>query len=199
MNTPGTRTPAGDPGSVPTASGHALLEPLARRARGVAWICGGVVVLATCYAVWPVSVTPIPGLSALNRQDRSAASAQIHEDPFNVAAFDAPIWLQPPPPPTPEIAAKPAPPPPPSLPPPAPLKLELLGIIREGDSYRAVIYDPDTDKVAVLAAGDTLAGRTVGKVTADAVAIKDGVGTRTLTLKNAAPPGSGTPPAGGDG
>ncbi|GMV25105.1 MAG: hypothetical protein AMXMBFR58_11360 [Phycisphaerae bacterium] len=172
---------------------HATTSPVAvdplvtlRKRTRVAVLAGtAATVLAGVSALWPVSIEPLPApveVTAQGPQETEPPPAP----PLDLAVFDGPIWLAPPPPTTPaEVAAKPAPPPP-------PLKLELLGILREGDSFKAVVYDPDTDKVAVLSAGDTLAGRTINAVTADTVAIKDGAGTRTLTLKQA----GGT---GGDG
>ncbi len=172
----------------------ARLDPLLalqRRTRRASAVCAGVVLLAAMYALWPVTIEPVSVPTPLSSDSESLAAGEASGPvPLDLAAFETPLWLAPPPPPPTEIAAKPPPPPP-------PLKLELLGILREGESYRAVVYDPETDKVTVLSSGDTLAGRTVGRITAETVAIKDGAGTRTLTLKTEAKPGAGGGSGGG--
>lgn len=172
---------------------HATTSPVAvdplvtlRKRTRVAALAGtAATVLAGVYALWPVSIEPLPAPVEVTAHS-PAQMDPPPAPPLDLAVFDGPIWLAPPPAtPAPSgVAAKPSPPPP-------PLKLELLGILREGDSFKAVVYDPDTDKVAVLSAGDTLAGRTINAVTADTVAIKDGAGTRTLTLKQAGGGGDG--------
>ena len=164
------------------------LDALRRRTQRGIIVCGGLVLLAAAFCFWPVSIEPLQAPSQ-PAADQAAIAARPNLPPLDIAPFDAPVWLAPPAPPPVEVAAKPTPPPP-------PLRLELLGIVRENDAYKAVVYDPDTDKVTVLASGDTLAGRTVGNITAVTVAIRDGAGIRTLTLKNTSPP---TGPGGGDG
>lgn len=163
------------------------LAMLARRTRLGLIVCAGLTLCAALFAVWPVAVDPITRPESI--EPISVSGSKPTMIALDVAAFDVPVWLTPPPPPplpAVEVAAKPA-----ALP---PLKLELLGIIKEGTTYRAVVYDPDTDKVAVVGSGDTLAGRKIDRVSVDALAIRDASGIRTLTLK--APPGAG---AGGEG
>lgn len=79
-----------------------------------------------------------------------AASADAHLDtttssPFNIAAFDRTLWYTPPPPPV-----VPPPPKPPEMP-----RLELVGIIRQGDALRAMIVDAADNELRTVAAGDT--------------------------------------------
>jgi hypothetical protein len=167
-----------------TATSTALdpLAMLARRTRRGLILCAGLTFCAAWFAVWPVSVDPITPPESIEPINTTGSKPVIVA--LDVAAFDVPVWLAPPPPPPPpavEVAAKPA-----ALP---PLKLELLGIIKESNGYRAVVYDPDTDKVAVVGSGDSLAGRKVDRISADTLAIRDASGIRTLTLK--APPGAG--------
>lgn len=64
---------------------------------------------------------------------------------FNIAAFDRTLWYTPPPPPV-----VPPPPKPPEMP-----RLELVGIIRQGDTLRAMIVDTADNELRTLAAGDT--------------------------------------------
>ncbi len=92
---------------------------------------------------------------------------------LNVAAFSAPIWV-----------AEPPPPPPPAAPaPPPPLRLQLIAITREGDALRAVLYDPDLDRLHIVGDGERLGERTVDRVLAASVALRDSHGVRTLALR----------------
>lgn len=140
--------------------------------------CAAVVAMCAAWAAWPIAVEPVPV---------SAGAAVVTERPattiaaLDLDAFRVPVWVAPTPPPAPEK---------PALPPP-PLKLQLLAIIREGESYKAALYDPDADKVLVVAAGETLgAGRAVEAVTATAVSVRDagGRGVRTLALRDEGKP-----------
>jgi hypothetical protein len=98
---------------------------------------------------------------------------------LDVAAFRAPLWVAPP---------APVAPPPPAAPPP-PLKLQLLAVVHEGEVFKAMLYDPDSDKILVVAEGEALGtgeaggGSKVERVTAAGVQIRDGTGLRTLALR----------------
>src|SRR3954462_6437056 len=90
--------------------------------------------VAAAWALWPLS-TP-RGVSATD-------AIRVIEPPamtlaaLDADAFRAPIW----------VAAS-APPAPPAPPPPLPaLRLQLLAVVQEEGVYRAVLYDPDADKV----------------------------------------------------
>lgn len=126
-------------------------------------------------AAWglrPVRARP-PDAPAIEAAVRVAPTART---PLDLDAFNAPVWVAPPsPPPEPE------PPRPP--PPPPPLKLQLLAITREGGDVRAVLYDPDADRLSVVRAGDAVAGRRVERVEPGAVALRDFSGLRTLALR----------------
>jgi hypothetical protein len=111
--------------------------------------------------------------------------------PLDLAAFRAPLWVAPPAPPSspalPTTASSPPPPPP-----PPPLKWQLLAIIAdpgEGDiaaagfSPRAMLYDPETDAILELAAGDRHAGRSIESITQGSITIRTGAHTHTLTLE----------------
>jgi hypothetical protein len=137
-------------------------------------IAGGAIAIAlsASWALWPVQVpnVPDPMLDSSTDKPRSAMTLTA----LNLDAFRTPIWVSPPPPPEPE---KPAAPPP-------PLKLQLLAILSENGVYKAALYDPDTDTVLVVAAGETLgSARTVESVLADRVAVRDARGLRTLALR----------------
>jgi hypothetical protein len=95
--------------------------------------------------------------------------------PIELAAFRAPLWVAPPAPPPP-ARPEPAPPPPP------PLKFQLLAIVREAEMLKAVLYDPDTDRLLVVAEGEPLGARRVERVHPTTVDIRDDRGIRTLSL-----------------
>lgn len=121
--------------------------------------------------------------------DGSASAARL-----DLAVFRAPLWVAPPLPPAPPAptlatptSSAPKPPPP-----PPPLKWQLLAIIAErrngdvahaGFSPRAMLYDPETDAILELAAGDRHAGRSVESITRDGITIRTGAHTHTLTLE----------------
>jgi hypothetical protein len=98
--------------------------------------------------------------------------------PLDLAAFHAPLWVVPPPPPPP---AAPAPPPP-------PLKLQLIAIVREGEGYKAALYDPDQDKLFIVGTGERIAGRIIEEVRAGDLTIQDHGISRTLALKSEGQP-----------
>lgn len=104
---------------------------------------------------------------------------------LDVSAFRAPLWIAPPPPPptTPVVTEKPEPPPP-------PLKLQILAIVRDGETDRALFYDPDTDKPIWVSSGQSIGTRTVEHVTAKGVEIREGKLLRTLALRTDKPPSS---------
>ncbi|MBX3408181.1 MAG: hypothetical protein KF869_15620 [Phycisphaeraceae bacterium] len=120
-----------------------------------------------------------PMINAGN-EDRTPANTLVA---LNLAAFRTPIWVAPPLPPVPAVPppqAKPEPPPPP----PPPLKWQLLAIVRapEDAALRAMIYDPESDAVIELAAGDAHSSATISAVHADRVIIQRGRHTHTLLL-----------------
>jgi hypothetical protein len=57
------------------------------------------------------------------------------------------------------------------------------GVAHAGFSPRAMLYDPDTDAVLELAAGDRHAGRSVESITQGSITIRTGRHTHTLTLE----------------
>jgi hypothetical protein len=150
-----------------------LLVHSRRRTKYVAAGCGVAMVGALAWALVPTypAVIEAPSLEAAN-----AAADLPPPAPLDVKAFETPVWT---------IAAVPQPPAPPPPPPPAPppFKLQLIGIIKEAEVYKAVIYDPDTNKLFVVASGEAAAGHTVERVIADSITIKDGALVRTLALK----------------
>jgi hypothetical protein len=65
-----------------------------------------------------------------------------------------------------------------------PLKLQLLAILKDNGVFKAAVYDPDTDKILVVAAGEKIGSRTVDRVVASGATIRDALGARTLALRD---------------
>ncbi|HRQ73812.1 MAG TPA: hypothetical protein PLU35_12360 [Phycisphaerales bacterium] len=124
-------------------------------------------------ALWafaPLASPPLPRPPSVPAAGRHAGALPA----LDLAAFHAPLWVTPPAPPPPE-------PPPAPLP---PLRLQLLAVLHERGGLAAVLYDPDADRLLIVAEGQELAqGRTVERVTASDVRIRDAAGTRTLALE----------------
>lgn len=74
---------------------------------------------------------------------------------LDTAAFDRVLWFVAPPPP-----AIPPPPKPPEMP-----RLELVGIIRQGDALRALIVDAADHELRTISAGDTIGVTEVLEIT----------------------------------
>lgn len=127
------------------------------------------------FAAWPVSVSPPPE-SAPDLSEKEPAKKQTLA--LDLAAFRVPLWVADPAPPPPPVAAAP-----PS--PPSPLKLQLLAIIHESDVYKAAVYDPDSDRILVVAAGERIGGRSVDKIDKASLTLRDDTGKRVLALRPA--------------
>ena len=132
----------------------------------------GGLVITTAWAIWPLQTASFSAPAVPVDSAEGAKAATADDD---VSAFRAPLWVAPPPPPAPPSVA----------PPPPPLKLQLLAVIREGDRYKAMLYDPDADRIVVASEGERLGERTVESVSAAGVQIRDGNGLRTLALRRA--------------
>ncbi len=138
-----------------------------------------VVVVVAALAWW--ASQPLPpvevgsGVVAAQEVARGASAELVALDE---SAFHAPLWIAPPapPPPPPKVEAKPETPPP-------PLRLQILAIARDPEGDRALLYDPDTDRPTWVRAGQPLGPRTVERVTAGSVEIRDGKHLRTLALR----------------
>ncbi len=133
--------------------------------------------------------------SSLHRTVASKGPPLIAFDP---SAFHAPLWIVPPSPPTPPVAAKAAPEPPP--PPPPPLRWQLLAIVtgrEDGASpgRSALLFDPETDSLLELNAGQEHGGKTVERISANSVAIRFGKAAHILRLdpRTSAEQGGGKP------
>ncbi|MBC7835951.1 MAG: hypothetical protein H7Y88_12760 [Phycisphaerales bacterium] len=149
--------------------------------------------LATLAAAGWWAFAPLPAQD-LSRFDRSRldspANPSVGSDnsddttvivALDLGAFSAPLWVAPPPPPA--SLPQPAPPPP-----PPPLKLQLLAVVSEDGMFTALFHDPDADTIVSAREGESLAGRILSKVEAEAVELTLGTGVPLrLALREEAP------------
>jgi hypothetical protein len=61
--------------------------------------------------------------------------------------------------------------------------------VREDSGYKALIYDPDTDRLLVLREGDDSGPQRIDRITATTMEVRGGDGMRTIALRDAAPGG----------
>jgi hypothetical protein len=127
--------------------------------------------------------------SAATRQRRPALNARpasTQQTADRERLYAAELWT---PDPKPVIAEVPPPPPPPPRP---TLKLQLLGIHSTGvdGTLAATLYDPETDRLAIVKSGDRVGLFDVDAVTIVGVELRDAVGVRTLAV-DSSPAGSG--------
>jgi len=117
--------------------------------------------LALVWSLWPASTSsPSTSQTASNASGLSSPSTTpgtSESTPLDLAAFDAPLWVNPPQP----VVAKAEPPPAP----PPPWKAQLLAISRDAEgSLRAIFYDEAKDSLVTVAEGGTIVGRTVQRI-----------------------------------
>lgn len=123
------------------------------------------------FAAWPLEPTHLTPTAITQPETAKRQVASL-----DLAAFRIPLWVAEPAPPAPSAPLAPAAPPP-------PLKLRLLAIIHEGEIYKAAVYDPDSDKILVVAAGEKIGIRNVDKVDKSTLTLQDHTGKRVLALK----------------
>jgi hypothetical protein len=127
----------------------------------VATLLAVAIVPTLAWALWPSGPPDLPRV----RDPETTSTAAVTPASFDADAFSTPIWVAAPLPPSPPETERESPPPPP----PEPLKVQLLSIVREGDTRRAMLFDPDTRKVVTLAVGDRVGspadGRTIASIT----------------------------------
>lgn len=140
--------------------------------------CLGAVGLSAWWALAPLET---PDLSVPEQNELKAPPDGLRLAALDLDAFRVPLWVAPPAPPEPEAAPSP----------PVPLRLQLLAVVGGPESYSAVLYDPDADRLVIVAPGESLTqGRVVEGVTARGVRIRDGEHIRTLAVRD---DGAGTP------
>ncbi|MBX3322241.1 MAG: hypothetical protein KF757_10815 [Phycisphaeraceae bacterium] len=134
-------------------------------------VCGVVLVAVSIWSLWPLAAVEFEMLAQQATEPPAAAAREA----LDQAAFAAPIWYVAPPP---VAVAAPKPPPP-----PPPLKLQLIAIIYEGGSPRAVLYDPDRDAMISVGVGQEVArGRVIESIDPSTVVVRDAERTVALSL-----------------
>lgn len=144
---------------------------------------GAIAILALAgsalWSWWPLPAphTPDPAL----QPPTNDAETIDGPTPLDRDAFAALIWN---PPPAPPRAAESAP----TASTAQPLRLQLIGIARDtgpgGDQVlRAAIYDPDTDKLHIVAEGERIGAVTVLAVEPGVVRLENGGRTSELRLR----------------
>lgn len=155
---------------------------------GLALVCAMIAAVAAWWA-WAVPERQLPiaegNEAPSGRVSASAEAARAAS--LDLAAFQAPLWVAPPAPPAPP---PPAPKPEPEPPPPV-LKWQLLAIVSgpteasESGTLRAMIFDPETDSIIELAAGQRHGGRTIEAIEGGSVTVREGRHAVRLTLAEA--------------
>lgn len=134
--------------------------------------------------VW-VSFLPTPPLVDLSTEVEHQPIPQVDlAKPFNAAAFHVPLWIAPPVVEPPPVVIAVTPPPQ-----PVPLRWQLLAIIQEESTLKAMVYDPDTDKVYIMSRGDHLGSRTISNISSLSIHVQDMQGSRVLALHDTSPQG----------
>lgn len=142
------------------------------------------VVAAAAWGLWPVGANrPAPSLPGPQPSGTPAAnSTRSGARSYSPAAFDAPLWVDPPKPVFAKVDAPAA---------PAPLRLQLVAILTPPllapiggvpSSLRAILYDQDADKLLTVNVGQVLGARTISAIDPDGVMIKLDSGPQRLGL-----------------
>lgn len=160
-----------------TTSAPSATPPASRRPGGFVERALAVMCVAAC-GVWAFLPLEPATVDVPEIAKDSGVAPRTAPLALDLAAFNAPLWVAPPPPKVAE-AAPPAPPPP-------PLRWQLLAIVREDAGYKALVYDPDTDKLLVLGEGDQSGPRRIARVSSTSMDVRDGAGVRTLALRDQA-------------
>jgi hypothetical protein len=137
---------------------------------------------ATVWALAPLESPDIARPVSARSPDDSP-SASVSSPALDQSAFRVPLWIA-------QVTTSPAAVEPViAAPPRPPLRLQLLAIIRDEATatYRAMVYDPDTDRVLVGSVGERFIDQTIASVDAGSLRLRDDSGgeDRVLALKTA--------------
>ena len=135
------------------------------------------------WALWPMGNVVLPEYEATSEEELfpplESAETPVQTS-LNAAAFEKQIWPLREPVATPEPVAEVKPPVPASVP-QAKVNIQLLAIM-EGQEPAAAVYDPASDRVLVLRAGDQVGLWTVRSVRESAMEIVHGERIEELRL-----------------
>lgn len=136
--------------------------------------CAAMLAASTVWAFWPLPRREGPRIEVPEAIDGRAGAALASLD---VEVFRTPIWVAEAPPPPPQ---KPAPVP--------PMKLRLVAIVRaeqqgdEPESYEAILFDPESNRLITAAAGESIASYLVDAIDRECVTLSGPAGVSTLAL-----------------
>ena len=142
------------------------------------WLLGAALVTLSAAWAWRPLEQPEPNGFFIDLHAPPTTPIDDEDHRFDQSAFAVRLWNPPPPPPEARnalVAGQ-------TAPPPKPLRLQLIGIIDDGRQLRAALYDPETDRLLIVATGDRVKQHTI-TITADAVELADGRVTHRLTLR----------------
>lgn len=182
-----------------------IVDPLARIRRQMrCTLAAGVpaTIAALAWAWWPSE--DVRGSRAMPPDQRNSTHAEDAAEPGQQLDIDVDqdsyavrLWTPDPVP----VAAVTAPPPrtPPPPPPRPRIGLQLLGIHSTGadGELRATLYDPQTDRLLIVATGERVGLFEVDAVTASGVGLRDEQGVRTLAIDAVPTATSGDSPSRG--
>lgn len=150
-----------------------------RRRRAALVLASPAIAISAVWGYWPI---PRPAAidPTLTRPQQESKPDEAHA-PLDREAFAAAIWN---PEPAPPRAAEPTPTPRP----PRPIQLQLIGIARDpgpdgNEVLRAALYDPDTDKLHIVAAGERVGDVTIVAVEPELVRLETGGRPAELRLR----------------
>ena len=140
------------------------------------WVLGAALVTLSAAWAWRPLEQPEPRGLFIDLHSPTTTPIDDEDHRFYQGAFVVRLWNPPPPEARNRRLAEQ------TAPPPKPLRLQLIGIIDDGRQLRAALYDPETDRLLIVATGDQVKQHTI-TITADAVELADGRVTHRLTLR----------------
>ena len=138
------------------------------------WLLGAALATLCAGWAWRPLEPPEPREFFIDLHAPPTTPIDDEDHRFDQGAFLVRLWNPPPPPPGARdalVAGRAAPP-----------RLQLIGIIDDGRQLRAALYDPEADRLLIVATGDHVKQHTI-TITADAVELADGRVTHRLTLR----------------
>lgn len=162
----------------------APIRRLRTQARATAAV--SVIALTAC-AWWALSPLEYEPISSITLREPAPETADDALQPLNLAAFNAVIWRSPPTSVANQLKNKPTPPP------ALRLNVQLVAITSDtsaadiGVTRRAAVYDPDKNRLLLLAEGDTVGRFTLTAIDAGSVTFTSGAHVATLKLRSDEP------------